>query len=103
MDQAFQVALPLVGQIQLDIGTIVTALVGFMLLVAGFDLVKAMLFPPLESSRFNRSADYYEEQARNARQARDTWSRGSFEWDQQNLVYRKLLNKSTSLRVKGWR
>ena len=103
MDQAFQVALPLLGQIQLDVGTVISGIVLLMFLIVGFDLVTAMLLPRFESRRYGRSADYFEEQARNVREARDSWSRDSFEWEQQNLVYKKLLNKGADLRVKGWR
>ncbi len=103
MDQAFQIALPLVGQIQLDIGTVLSAMIGFMFLIAGFDLVKLMLFPRWQASRFSSSADYWEDQARTVRTARDSHMKGSFEWDEQNKLYHRLLNRSTSMRMKGWR
>lgn len=103
MEQAFQVAIPLLGNIQMDIGTLLSAIVFLMLLVTGFDLVMKMLMGNWEYSRNNQWADKFSTAAKEARYIRDSYDRGSIGWEENNLIYKNLLSRSAKYRVKGWK
>lgn len=103
MDQIFQNIAPVIGGISIDLTTVLAGIVFLWMLVLGLDLIRMMIGGRIMNTRLGRAADYWEEQARTTRMARDSLSRDSFEWEEQDRIYRKLLNRSADLRVRGWK
>ncbi|KAB2891602.1 MAG: hypothetical protein F9K32_03665 [Desulfobulbaceae bacterium] len=103
MDQIFQNIVPVLGGFSIDLTTVLAGIVFLWMLVLGLDLIRMMIGGRIMSTRLGRAADYWEEQARSVRMGRDSWSRDSFEWEEQDRIYRKLLNRSADLRVRGWK
>ena len=103
LDTLFAQIFPWMPAISWDLGTILTALVGLGLMLTAFDWVQEMLLGKWERSRHYKWADQFYSAAEEARAARDTNLKGSVAWDEQNMVYRKLLDKASSSRVKGWK
>ena len=103
IDQLFDQMFPWLSGISWDLGTILTSLVFLWFLLLGFDWVKAMLLGGWERSQYAKWGDRYTSAAEEARMARDTNLRGSAAWAEQDLVYRKFLNKAANARIKGWK
>lgn len=103
IDQLFAQMFPWLAGISWDLGTILTAIVFLWFLLLAFDWVQEMLLGKWERSRQYKWADKFSSAAETARAARDTSARGSVSWKEQDLVYRKFLNKAAESRVKGWK
>jgi len=103
IDQVFDQIFPWLSGISWDLGTILTSLVFLWFLLLGFDWVKVMLFGHLEQKRYIRHADHLYDRAESALKTRDVFDKGSIEWAEQDLMYKRYLRKSVDSRVKGIR
>lgn len=103
IDDIFAQIFPWMEGISIDLGTILIALVFLSFLVLGFDYVMQMLGTRMQTNRNSLWADNYYKAAESARQSRDTWNKDSIEWEEQNSLYKKFLNKSTDARASAWK
>ncbi len=103
INDIFNQIFPWLEGISWDVGTVLTGIVFLGFLVLGFDWVMSMLDYRFQISRSNDWAEKYYLSAENARNVRDSFSKGSIEWENQNMIYKKFLNKSADARVRGWK
>lgn len=81
MDQAFQVAIPLIGNIQADIGTLLTSIILLMFICAGFDFVIQMMMAGRENRNLEGFLESSRENAQKYDELADTFADGSWERD----------------------
>lgn len=103
IDDIFTQIFPWMEGISIDLGTILIALVFLSFLILGFDLVMDMLGARINMHQQSKWSDKFYEAAENARAARDTNTRGSSAWLQQDMVYKDFLRRSAKSSVKSWR
>ena len=103
MEEAFQVAIPLVGNIRADISTLLSGLILLGFIILGMDYIRAMMsrsaFEKIESERISQ-ADFWETDARDEYESRNEHAKGTFEWMKHDMSYKHKLRKSVQLRNK---
>ncbi|MGL1932720.1 MAG: hypothetical protein OCC45_13325 [Desulfotalea sp.] len=92
LEDIFKQVFPFLEGISFDVGTVIVAMLLISFIVIGFDYVRDIL----ESFLLGRQADAFSSSASTALSARNSFSKGSQEYDKADMMYRGYLNKSAS-------
>lgn len=95
----FQSIGTLTGGLISDLSSVIVGLVALSFIALAVDHITWLL----SGTMHRRMSNKYYERAEMVRQARDTNSRGSAAWLQQDMLYKRFLRRSVDESEQGWR